>query len=38
MARHEPETEVCLTLGPDDEGRLLSADEFADAIYLEPWR
>ena len=27
-----------LVLGPEDEGRLLTADEFAEAYYLEPWR
>jgi len=27
-----------LTLGPDDHGRPVSADEFADADFLEPWR
>jgi Uma2 family endonuclease len=27
-----------LTLGPDDAGRALSAQEFADAICEEPWR
>lgn len=36
MATHEPEVEPFLTLGPDD-GRLVSADEFASAEFLEPW-
>jgi Uma2 family endonuclease len=27
-----------MELGPDDAGRLLSSEEFADAIYEEPWK
>ena len=27
-----------LVLGPDDHGRPVSAEEFADAHYLEPWK
>ncbi len=27
-----------LTLGPEDHGRLLTAEEFAGAIYAEPWK
>jgi Uma2 family endonuclease len=38
MATHETRSDTRLELGPDDEGRALSADEFADAIYQEPWR
>ena len=36
MATHEAPTR--LTLGPDDHGRPVSADEFADADFREPWR
>lgn len=38
MATHEPEVEPLLTLGPDDEGRPVSAEEFASAEFLEPWK
>jgi Uma2 family endonuclease len=38
MAGNEPGTKVPLTLGSDDEGRTLSAEEFAHATFLEPWR
>jgi Uma2 family endonuclease len=34
MATHEP----VLVLGPDDAGRLVSAEEFAAAEFQEPWR
>ncbi|MHB1559531.1 MAG: Uma2 family endonuclease, partial [Isosphaeraceae bacterium] len=27
-----------LTLGPEDHGRLLTAEEFAEASYAEPWK
>ncbi len=27
-----------LTLGPQDHGRLLTAEEFAEATYAEPWK
>lgn len=37
MATHHP-PEIALHLGPDDEGRALTADEFATAVYAEPWR
>jgi Uma2 family endonuclease len=33
MATHRP----ILTLGPNDNGRVVSADEFAEADYVEPW-
>ena len=36
MATHEAPPR--LTLGPDDHGRTVSADEFADADFLEPWK
>jgi Uma2 family endonuclease len=38
MATHEPEVEPSLTLGPDDDGRVVSADEFASAEFVEPWK
>ena len=40
MATHESEIEVHphLTLGPEDAGRFVSAREFTDADYIEPWR
>jgi Uma2 family endonuclease len=37
MATHEPEATARLTLGPSDAGRLVSADEFAEAEFDEPW-
>jgi len=37
MATHEPTTETQLTLGPQDDGRFVSAEEFASAVFLEPW-
>jgi Uma2 family endonuclease len=37
MATHEPPVESRLTLGPEDHGRPISADEFASAEYREPW-
>jgi Uma2 family endonuclease len=37
MATHEPTTEEELTLGKLDDGRPTSAEEFANAIYDEPW-
>lgn len=30
--------QTILRLGPDDRGRALTADEFAGADYLEPWK
>jgi Uma2 family endonuclease len=38
MATDEIHSRSQLELGPDDGDRVLSADEFADAIYKEPWR
>jgi Uma2 family endonuclease len=38
MATHRPPARSPLTLGPDDHGRLVSAEEFARAEYLEPWK
>jgi Uma2 family endonuclease len=38
MATHEIRSEARLELGPDDDGRALSAVEFADAEFQEPWR
>jgi Uma2 family endonuclease len=38
MATHEPETAARLTLGPHDQGRLVSDEEFATADYVEPWK
>jgi Uma2 family endonuclease len=38
MAMHEPGTETRLTLGPDDAGRLVTSEEFAEALTLDPWR
>ena len=38
MATPHAPAETRLTLGPDDAGRALTADEFAEADYLEPWR
>jgi Uma2 family endonuclease len=37
MATHYP-PDVALHLGPEDDGRPVSADEFASAVYAEPWR
>jgi Uma2 family endonuclease len=37
MATHEPEIDEQLHLGLDDHGRALSEDEFADALYDEPY-
>lgn len=37
MATHEPEVRTRLVLGPDDHGRLISAEEYASAEYDEPW-
>jgi Uma2 family endonuclease len=37
MSTQRPKTRGRLSLGPDDEGRLLTAEEFADADYREPW-
>ena len=37
MATHEPTVEPRLVLGPDDDGRLTSAGEFAEAEFQEPW-
>src|SRR4051794_33912292 len=38
MATHELRSGSRLELGPGDAGRVLSAQEFADAILREPWR
>jgi Uma2 family endonuclease len=38
MATHESRSRAQLELGPNDAGRYLSAEEFADAIYAEPWK
>jgi Uma2 family endonuclease len=38
MATHEARSRAQLELGPEDAGRVLSAEEFADAFYKEPWR
>ena len=38
MVTHEIRSRSQLELGPDDAGRALSAEEFADAVYKEPWR
>ncbi|MHC5542876.1 Uma2 family endonuclease [Singulisphaera rosea] len=38
MATHEPEITDQLTLDLEDNGRSVSAEEFANADYLEPWR
>jgi Uma2 family endonuclease len=37
MATHEPAIESTKALGPADHGRLLSAEEFAAAEFVEPW-
>jgi Uma2 family endonuclease len=37
MATHEPTVETRLVLGPDDHGRVTSAEEFAEAVFQEPW-
>jgi Uma2 family endonuclease len=38
MATHQIRTGSQLALGPDDAGRPVSAEEFADAVFQEPWR
>jgi Uma2 family endonuclease len=38
MATDEIRSRSQLELGPDDAGRVVSAEEFADAVYKEPWR
>jgi Uma2 family endonuclease len=38
MATHEIRSGSRLKLGRDDDGLLVSAEEFADAEYQEPWR
>ena len=38
MATHEPLPRARPVLGPDDRGRLVSAEVFASADGLEPWR
>src|SRR4051794_33463713 len=38
MATHSPEAREALVLSPDDHGRHLSDEEFAEADYAEPWR
>ena len=37
MATHEPTIEDELTLGRNDDGRPTSTEEFANAVYDEPW-
>jgi Uma2 family endonuclease len=37
VSTHTPKSALPLSLGRSDEGRLLTADEFADAEYEEPW-
>src|SRR5258708_40063740 len=37
MATHEPETAPRVKLGPEDEGRIISDEEFASAELLESW-
>jgi Uma2 family endonuclease len=37
MATHEIPSGSQLELGPQDAGRPITAEEFADAIYQEPW-
>jgi Uma2 family endonuclease len=38
MATHEIRSGSRLELGPGDAGRAVSAEEFADAVFQEPWR
>src|SRR5712691_9697302 len=38
MATQQIRSRTQLELGPDDAGRAVSAEEFADAEYQEPWR
>src|SRR4051812_27393119 len=38
MAMHDIRSGSQLELGPADAGRAVSADEFANAAYQEPWR
>jgi Uma2 family endonuclease len=38
MATDEIRSRSHLELGPDDAGRVVSSEEFADATYEEPWR
>jgi Uma2 family endonuclease len=38
MATHEPSTDDQIRLGKLDDGRVTSADEFANASYDEPWK
>jgi Uma2 family endonuclease len=38
MATHEIRPGSRLKLGPDEAGLLVSAEDFADALYQEPWR
>jgi Uma2 family endonuclease len=37
MATHEPSMGPRLTLGPEDHGRAVSAEQFASADFVEPW-
>ena len=37
MATHEPTTDEELTLGRIDHGRPTTTEEFANAVYDEPW-
>jgi len=37
MATHEPGIESTKALGPADHGRVVSAEEFAAAEFVEPW-
>jgi Uma2 family endonuclease len=38
MAIHESTTAARLRLGPDDQGRLVTDEEFAEADYAVPWK
>jgi len=38
MATHQIRSGSQIMLGPDDAGRLVSTEEFADAVLQEPWR
>jgi Uma2 family endonuclease len=38
MATHGSEVREALALGPDDHGRPISAEEFAEAEFAEPWK
>ncbi|HEX8202060.1 MAG TPA: hypothetical protein VF590_16415, partial [Isosphaeraceae bacterium] len=38
MATHGPEVREALVLGPEDHGRPITDDEFAEADFAVPWR